>query len=145
MTERESWLIARPFSSIGASGRGLREAGASVELHDDHFGQTKLDSVWIPDVSTRGWVILTKDKNIRRPHGEREDLLTAKARVFTLTSGNLNGARMAELFIMNLTEIERIAEVQVPPFAFTVGPEGLLQIFPPPAPATASPPVPDPT
>jgi hypothetical protein len=114
-------------------GRRLRDAGASVELHDDHFEQTTPDSVWIPDVTARGWVVLTKDKNIRRPHGEREDVLIAKARVFTLTSGNMNGQSMAELFIRYLAEIERIAREQTPPFAFAVGPTGLIQIIPPSA------------
>jgi hypothetical protein len=72
-------------------GRLLREAGATVELHDDHFPQTELDKNWIPNVTARGWVILTKDKNIRRPSGEREDVLLAGAKVFTLTSGNMRG------------------------------------------------------
>ena len=87
-------------------------------------------------------MILTKDKNIRRPHGEREDLLAARARVFTLTSGNLSGQLMAELFIQHLPEIERIAVEQAPPFAFAVGPGGVRQILPepaPPSPDTTSP------
>jgi len=107
-------------------GRRPREAGATVELHDDHFEQNTTDSTWIPDVKARGWVILTKGKNIRRPSGEREGVLTAGVRVFTLVSGNLSGQRMAELFIqnLNLAEIERVSEVAIPPFAYTVGPEG---------------------
>lgn len=44
----------------------LRDAGARVEFHDDHFSQDAEDVEWIPKVSENGWVILTKDKHIRR-------------------------------------------------------------------------------
>ena len=110
----------------------LREEGCTVELHDDYFDQTTPDSVWIPDVTARGWVILTKDKNIRRPRGEREDVLTAAARVFTLTSGNMNGAEMAKAFIEHLAAIERASGSQSPPFVYAVGPGIFEQILPPP-------------
>lgn len=38
----------------------------------DPCAQAALDEDWIPQVSAWGWVILTKDKNIRRRAGERE-------------------------------------------------------------------------
>jgi len=125
--------------SLGKSvGRLLRGVGVAVELHDDHFAQTELDRNWIPIVTGRGWVILTKDKNIRRPSGEREDVLLAGAKVFTLTSGNMNAANMAAIFIRFVDEIEQIAATQTPPFAYAVGPDGLQQIqlnpVPPPPP-----------
>ena len=69
MADRPTFFVDR---SLGKQvGRRLREAGATVELHDDHFEETTKDSVWTPDVTARGWVILTKDKNIRRRGGER--------------------------------------------------------------------------
>lgn len=130
MADRPTLFVDR---SLGKGvGRRLREAGATVELHDDHFAQTTLDSDWIPVVTARGWVILTKDKNIRRASGERADLLNAGARVFTLSSGSMNGQMMAELFIGCLAEIERISLEQPAPFAFAVGLEGFTQIIPPP-------------
>lgn len=109
MNAAGDWLPIVDRSLGKGVGRLLRDAGATVELHDDHFPQTEKDSTWIPDVTQRGWVILTTDKNIRRPSGEREDLLKANAKVFTLTSGNVSGPNMAAVFIQNLAEIERIA------------------------------------
>jgi predicted nuclease of predicted toxin-antitoxin system len=111
-------------------GKRLREAGAAVELHDDHFAQTTEDSVWIPDVTARGWVILTKDKSIRRPRGEREDVLLAAAKVFTLTSGNMSGDEMADLFVERLADIERIAGSQTPPFVYAIGSGVIRQLLP---------------
>jgi hypothetical protein len=43
----------------------LRDAGALVELHDDHFSQDAKDQVWLAEVGKRGWVVLTKDKRLR--------------------------------------------------------------------------------
>jgi len=128
VADRPTFFVDR---SLGKKvGRSLREAGATVEFHDDHFPQTALDKDWIPIVSKQGWVILTKDKNIRRPSGEREDLVLANARVFTLTSGNISGSEMANLYIQHLAAIEQIATSERPPFAYTVGPNGLQHVFP---------------
>jgi hypothetical protein len=39
----------------------LRDAGATVEIHDHHFPQNALDEDWISEVGKQGWVVLTKD------------------------------------------------------------------------------------
>jgi hypothetical protein len=113
-----------------AVARALRAAGAVVEIHDDHFAQNALDETWIPDVVRRGWVILTKDKNIRRPRGERESVLTADARIFTLNSGNMRGADMADLFVRHLADMEQVAAALMPPFVAVVGQDGIRIVYP---------------
>lgn len=130
MSDRSTFFVDR---SLGKGvGRILRGAGAIVELHDDHFPQNAPDRDWIPVVTNRGWIILTKDKNIRRPRGEREDVLLASAKIFTLTSGNMPGVVMARTFLDHLPEMERVALTQTPPFVYAVGPDIFLQILPPP-------------
>src|SRR6266542_7140985 len=79
--------------------KALLEAGARVEKHDDHFPQNAQDEEWIPEVAKRGWVILTKDKNIRRRVGEREAILLSVVLVFTLSSENMPVALMAALSV----------------------------------------------
>jgi len=108
----------------------LRQAGAVVESHDDHFAQDAPDEDWIPDVSRRGWVILAKDKNIRRWRGEREAVLVLGARVFTLCSGNLRGAEMARLFVRHIAEMEALAAGLAPPFVAVVGQNGIEVVYP---------------
>jgi hypothetical protein len=108
----------------------LRAAGADVRVHDDHFAQAAPDEDWILRVSAQGWVILTKDKNIRRTRGEREAILTANARVFTLCSGNMRGADMAALFVQHLADMEQVAIALQPPFVAVVGPDGIQIVFP---------------
>src|SRR5205823_7286351 len=95
VADRPTFYVDRCLGKAVAN--ALRAAGADVQIHDDHFAQAALDEDWIPRVADQGWVILTKDKNIRRRRGEREAVLTANARVFTLSSGNMRGADMAAL------------------------------------------------
>ena len=63
----------------------LREAGAVVEVHLDHFKGDAPDLEWIPEVGRRDWVLITKDKNIRRNPLERAAYAAAKLRGFVVT------------------------------------------------------------
>jgi hypothetical protein len=119
----------------------LRAAGATVEAHDDHFAQNARDEHWIPNVAARGWVILTKDKNIRRRHSEREATLLAEARMFTLSSGSMRGTVMAAIFVQHLDAMEQTALALMPPFLAVVSHEGIEIVYPTPSP---DPPVGDP-
>ncbi len=128
MSDRPTFYVDRCVGK--AVVRALRDAGAKVEAHDDHFAQNEPDESWIPNVAQRGWVILTKDKNIRRRAGEREALVTAQARIITLTSGNMTGATMAAIFVQHLTEMEHLANSQPAPFVAILGPAGLQVVLP---------------
>jgi len=37
----------------------LRNVGATVEIHDDHFEQDIEDEDWLREVGKRNWVVLT--------------------------------------------------------------------------------------
>jgi hypothetical protein len=63
----------------------LREAGASVEVHIDHFSQSAPDLEWIPEVGRRSWVLITRDTNIRRTPLERAAYVYAGLRGFVVT------------------------------------------------------------
>jgi len=43
----------------------LRNAGARIEIHDDHFGPETTDEDWLREAGRRGWIVLTKDARIR--------------------------------------------------------------------------------
>jgi hypothetical protein len=44
----------------------LRAAGETAHAHDEHFAADTPDADWLSEVGKRGWVVLTKDKEIRR-------------------------------------------------------------------------------
>jgi hypothetical protein len=81
----------------------LREAGAKVEVHDDHFTAECEDEEWLEAVGAHGWLVLTKDKYIRRRPSERRALEDAKVAAFVLTAGRVSGTEMAGAFFGSLT------------------------------------------
>lgn len=62
----------------------LKEAGYSVELHDQHFDQATPDPFWIRRVAQSGWIILTCDREIARKEPERSLFGTAPTYTFIL-------------------------------------------------------------
>jgi uncharacterized protein with PIN domain len=79
--------------------QALRAAGATVEVHDDHYAPDAKDEDWLVEVGRRGWIVLTKDDRIRYRATERMALMSAKVRTFVLTSSQLQGSEMAAAFV----------------------------------------------
>ena len=94
----------------------LRAAGAIVELHVDHFSPEAPDTEWLPVVSQRSWVVLTKDSRIGRNPMEVLSIAQSNARVFILTSGNLNLQDMSGLLVDSLEKIVRLTQGNQAPF-----------------------------
>jgi hypothetical protein len=111
-------------------GRGvataLGQAGIEVRYHDDCFPEDAKDEVWLPEVGQKGWIVITKDKNIRRTPIELEATIAAKVRLFVLAgAGNKTGAQTAELIIEQRSRIERTARKTPPPFIAGVTQSGV--------------------
>lgn len=86
----------------------LRAAGETAHAHDDHFAQNTPDADWLVEVARRGWVILTKDKDIRRNELERRAIANAKAACFMLGRGDVSAATMGRTFVAALPRIRRV-------------------------------------
>ena len=69
-------------------------------IHLANFPSDAADVDWLPAVSDRGWVGLTKDEVIGCRPNEVEAIANAGARVFILASGNLTRKQMANLFVV---------------------------------------------
>jgi hypothetical protein len=93
----------------------LRQAGAAVELHDNHFRQDARDEEWLREVGRRGWIVLTRDDRIRYRFHERTALFQARVRAFVLVRRSLSGPAMAEAFVKALPAMQRfVARYQAP-------------------------------
>jgi hypothetical protein len=106
----------------------LRVAGARAEVHDDHFAPNCEDETWLPQVGARGWIVLTRDKYIRRRPRERRALEDARVAAFVLTASRINGSEMAAAFVAALSRIERIAVNYTRPLIATVSRSGSVAI-----------------
>ncbi len=100
-------------------------AGLELRLHRDFFEPDCPDAEWLPEVTKKKWVVLTKDKGIRRRPIERQALLIPNARSFILTAGEMTGEEIAATFVRHLNRIQRLAKNAKPPFIATVTRDGV--------------------
>jgi len=94
----------------------LRNAGAKVEIHNDHFVQGTPDEDWLREAGARGWVVLTKDDRIRYHELERLALMSARVRSFVLTAKGLRATEYAALFVNALPAMRRLLNRYTGPF-----------------------------
>ena len=108
----------------GKIAAALRKAGARVVLHHEHFPEDAPDSQWLRMAGRKRWIVLTKDKEIRRRQTEREALIGAGVAAFVLTSPNLDGDEMAQALVRALTRMVRFLQKQPRPFVAAVHRDG---------------------
>lgn len=94
----------------------LRQAGAVVEVHADHFAPDTADDVWLSAVGQRGWVVITKDKGIRHRETELAALKRAGVAVFVLTAKGLTGPQNGAVLAKALPTMDRFVIGNRPPF-----------------------------
>jgi hypothetical protein len=110
----------------------LSEAGVKTITHDSVFQeQDTPDDVWLARAGSEGWIVLTKDKLIRRRPLERQALIASGVRAFVFTGGNLSGVEMRESIIAALPRILRVAESTPPPFIARITGSGSVAVIDP--------------
>lgn len=88
----------------------------AVEVHDDHLPQAAPDEEWIALVGRRGWVAITKDRNVRYRAAEHEAIRRHSARVVVIRMKNATGADIAELLVRGRRRIAGFTAKTPPPF-----------------------------
>ena len=135
-TRAESLLSETVFLADECLGKGLpselRAAGLAVETFQDHFSGDTLDTDWLPIAGERGWVVLTKDKAIRKNPLEIQAVIVSRVRMFTLTNGNMTGAEMTQLFLNNRRDMGRFLKKYNAPFIVSITRSGLNLVYPKP-------------
>lgn len=107
----------------------LREAGALIEHHGDHFEQNTPDTEWLPVVGDRGWVVLTKDKAIAKNQLELMAIARAEVKVFILASGNLTRQEMADLLVNALEKLKKFTQGNQAPFIAKVSKNRRVELW----------------
>ena len=107
----------------------FRAAGAAVEMHHDHFQPGALDDDWLPVVGARKWIVLTKDRHIRRRDLEINAIVNARVRTFVLTAADLTGPEQASAFVRALKKMDRIASALAGPFIGRVSEAGGISLL----------------
>jgi predicted nuclease of predicted toxin-antitoxin system len=126
LPDRAVFFVDRSLGKIKIAD-ALRAAGVQVEVHDDHFATDAPDAVWLKAAGDKGWVVLTKDKNIRYRFGERQAVLASHVRAFVLAAGGLTGDEMAAIYVSALPAIQRFLKKHKGPFIVSVSRTGNLR------------------
>jgi hypothetical protein len=85
----------------------LRAAGVEIRVHDELFPQGTQDVVWLAEAGANRWVVITRDDRIRYNQLEKQAVLAAKLRFFSLTSSSLTGDEAGALLVSALGRISR--------------------------------------
>jgi predicted nuclease of predicted toxin-antitoxin system len=107
----------------------LRQVGAILHIHDDHFPPDAKDEHWLAEAGQRGWIVLTKDHRIRYRHVERLALMKAGVAAFILTSGDLQGDEMAQIFVKALPRITGFLKKHPKPFIAKIAKDGSVSLL----------------
>lgn len=101
----------------------------NVEVHDDHYPQDTPDEVWLWGVGDNGWVVLTKDDQIRYRPLERRALMAAGVRAFVLAARNLNALEMGRVFVAALPAMQKLLARHKGPFIAKVTRTGKITVI----------------
>lgn len=91
----------------------LRDMGAHVERHRDHFADNESDNVWLPEVASKGWIIISQNQFNEL---ERLALRLAGGRAFLIVHADMKAREEATMVVAALPKILRILKATQPPF-----------------------------
>lgn len=116
MADERIWWIDR---CLGARivPEGLRSAGVEVRTYAELYPNDPAvaDTEWIPEVTARGWVILTKDENISRNPVEVAALRQAKAIYVALAAKDMTAPDQVACLLKHWRTIVGVVSTRKPP------------------------------
>jgi hypothetical protein len=86
----------------------LRTAGVEIRVHDELFPQGMEDVVWLREAGVNGWIVITRDDRIRYNQLEKQAVIAARLRFFSITSSSLTGDEAAALILSALERMSRL-------------------------------------
>jgi predicted nuclease of predicted toxin-antitoxin system len=120
-TKAERLLEETTFYVDDCLGKGVAQAlranGWKVEWHRDHFDRDAVLDIEIFEfLAPRRWVMLTKDKGLRKNAHEVEKIVECNCRVFSLSNATMNSEQMSNVFLSNARSIGRFLKNCPAPF-----------------------------
>jgi uncharacterized protein with PIN domain len=104
--------------------KGLREFGEDVVHLADEFPRDTTDEEWLPIVGERGWILITRDKKIRRRPAEIDAYRRNGIGGFVLTGKSLEGWKIIRQLVNRWEKIKELARSTRKPFLFRIPPRG---------------------
>jgi len=101
-------------------GEALDLAKIPYVAHHSLFAPDAADEDWLTAVKDNGWVILTRDKNIRYKTNEHRALVDAGLFMFVLTQGGLSAEETARIVTQAYPQIRKVIAKSSPPAIFSL-------------------------
>ena len=92
-----------------------------VEWLEPRFPDDTADEIWLAEAGRQGWVVLTRDKQIRRRYVERQAILDNNVGCFILGhKQTLNRWNLLKVIVGTLDDMEQRFAETPRPFIFTI-------------------------
>ena len=101
--------LAKRFPQI------LRDAGITVERHEDHFVHDCADEIWLEGVGRRGWVAVTHDRHIRYKPNELAAVMKQRVALLVVI-GKATFPELAASFVATQARIMDFVSRHRPPY-----------------------------
>lgn len=124
---RYSFLVDRALGLRVAL--ALRDRGFNIVMFGENFADGTPDEEWIRRAAQEGWVVLTKDSEIRRRPNERLAIQNSGLRVFTLARGTWKSEEMSAAFIAAERRIAKALKLHRGPFVARILRSGAFSKF----------------
>lgn len=121
------------FLDEGLGGKQIATAlevlGEEVEFLRDHVEQGEYDDVWMHVAAGHGWMIVTKDGEIKRNPSEILAVFLSGACVFNLSAKKMQGAQMASVLVKARHRMKQFAFKHQGPFVARITPGGKVSMW----------------
>jgi PIN like domain len=107
----------------------VRAAGFQIEEHSVHFADNAPDSEWLAGAGRRGWVVLTKDKAVRRNALEWAAILAERRGLLLSRPRELKAEQMAQVFVAARARMEKALRRYDPPMTASVTSTGHVSVL----------------
>jgi len=106
----------------------IDKSGVPFISHNEKFKPACPDEEWLEVAGKQGWIVLTRDKNIRRKPNELRAFREHGVIGFVLTSGDASAADTAALVIAVYPKLIRKAKATKPPAMFSITLTGTINL-----------------
>jgi PIN like domain len=104
----------------------MRAAGATVEHVRGALPPGLPDEQWLKEIGERGWIVLMRDKAIRRRPLELQALKDGAVGAFVFTGGQATAQTTADAVTPKLTKMAAISISEPKPFLYSLTLGGTL-------------------
>ena len=84
------------------------------------------DEVWLAEAGNNGWIVVSRDKMIRRKYNELDAFKRHRVRAVFISGKNITGQEMSELLVRRGRKIQDTLMSSRAPAAYTLRRDGKL-------------------